>query len=142
MTNPLMLLAQMQPPTQATPPAGGAPPGGGGQPPPGGGGSSFIWIMMLLFVGMFVMMALSGRRQQKRRKEMLASIQKRDRVQTLGGVIGTVVELNDQEVVLRVDEASNTRICFARAAVQQVLSSADGQTQATPAQPQLETART
>jgi preprotein translocase subunit YajC len=39
----------------------------------------------------------------------------------VGGIIGTVVDLTSTEMVLRVDESSNTRIRFARSAVQQVL---------------------
>ena len=44
-----------------------------------------------------------------------------DRVQTVGGEIGTVVDLTESEMTLRVDETSNTRIRFARSAIQQVL---------------------
>jgi preprotein translocase subunit YajC len=38
-------------------------------------------------------------------------------------VIGSVVELDADTVVLKVDESSNTRMTFARDAVQQVLES-------------------
>jgi len=45
-------------------------------------------------------------------------------VQTVGGVIGTVVELKSDEVVLKVDDSGHTRIRFARSAIQQVLKPA------------------
>jgi preprotein translocase subunit YajC len=42
-------------------------------------------------------------------------------VQTIGGVIGTIVEVKDAEVVVKIDETTNTKIRFARSAIQQVL---------------------
>ena len=46
-----------------------------------------------------------------------------DTVQTIGGVIGSIVEVKNDSVVLKVDESSNTRITFSRSAIQQVLNS-------------------
>ena len=72
--------------------------------------------------GMILFSILGQRRDRKKREAMISAIKKHDRVQTIGGVIGSVVEVKPDYVVLKVDEASNTRITFARAAVQQVLS--------------------
>lgn len=119
-------------------PGGGAPAGGEstGQAAPGGapggsaaGGGGFGLLVPLLFglmIFMIVTSMFSGRKEKKRRAEMLASVKKRDRVQTVGGIIGTVVEMKGEEIVLKVDEGSNTRIRFARTAVQQVIKSAKG----------------
>ena len=54
---------------------------------------------------------------------MLNAIKKHDKVQTIGGVLGAVVEIKPDTVVLKVDESSNTRITFARSSIQQVLTS-------------------
>jgi preprotein translocase subunit YajC len=43
-------------------------------------------------------------------------------VQTIGGIIGTVVESRENEVVLKVDETSNTKIKFSRNAIHRVLT--------------------
>lgn len=107
------------------PPAGGAPIGGTG----GGGaapaqspfGGTFLLLMVGLMVFMIVTTIMSGRRQKKERERLLTSLKKHDRVQTHGGIIGSIVELKDTEVVLKVDAANNTRITFAKSAVQQVL---------------------
>jgi preprotein translocase subunit YajC len=101
-------------------PAGG-PAGGAG----GGGGGNFIWIMLLVMLVFIVMTSMAGRKEKRRRAALLAAVKRGDRVQTVGGEIGTIVELTDSEMVLRVDEASNTRIRFARSALQQVLQSRD-----------------
>ena len=79
--------------------------------------------LMLVVVAMFVFTMLGQRRDRKKRKTLLESIKKHDRVQTNGGLIGAIVEVRSDTVVLKVDEASNTRITFARSAIAQVLSS-------------------
>jgi preprotein translocase subunit YajC len=99
-------------------PAGSPAPGGAAPANPFGG---MIWIFLLVIILMFVMTSMTGRKQEKQRKAMLTSVKRNDRVQTVGGIIGTVIELTEHEMVLRVDESSNTRIRFARSALQQLL---------------------
>jgi len=76
-----------------------------------GGGSSLT--MNVLFLGLMfaVFYFLIIRPQQKRSKEhkqLLSDLSKGDRVVTSGGIFGTVVGVQDEVVVLRVDE--NTKI--------------------------------
>jgi preprotein translocase subunit YajC len=98
----------------------GASPGAGAEPTGGFGGGIF-WIVILMFVVLMLMTTMSGRKQRKERDKLVAGAKRNDRVQTVGGIIGTIIELTDNEMVLRVDETSNTRIRFARSAIQQVL---------------------
>lgn len=139
-TQPALYPADFSPAwiAQAPPVAGEAAPtttgegapltGQGGAPAqpqsPFGGGFLFLMLGLLLF--MIVMSSMGQRKEKKKRAELLASLGKHDRVQTAGGVIGTIVELRDQEVVVKVDESTNTKIRFARSAVQQVLKKAGG----------------
>ena len=95
---------------------------GGGAPPPSGFGNQFILIMVVVLVAMILFSIFGQRKEKKRRAAMLSAISKHDKVQTIGGVVGSVVEVKNDQVVLKVDESSNTRITFARSAVQQVLS--------------------
>ena len=87
---------------------------------PGGGG--FMIMMMVLLGTMILFTFVSGRREKKKRAELLGSIKKHDKVMTIGGVMGTVVELKDDSVVLKVDETSNTRITFSKTAISQVIA--------------------
>lgn len=110
-------------PTSATTqqPAGAPPPGA--RPP--AQDSSFMLIFAMLLAVMVFMMVMRSRREkreQEKRAQMLANLSKNDRVMTIGGVIGTVVSVKDNAVVLKVDESTNTRMTFARRAIQQVLS--------------------
>lgn len=85
------------------------------------GGSGFLIMMMVLLGTMVLFSVMSGRREKKKRAELLGSIKKHDKVMTVGGVLGTVVEMKDDAVVLKVDETSNTRITFSKSAISQVM---------------------
>jgi len=93
----------------------------GGQKP--GGGNTIIWMMLPILVIFVLMTSMGGRKERKRQAAMISSLKKRDRVQTQGGIIGIITEIKDNEVVLKVDEGSNTKIRFAKSAVQRVLRS-------------------
>lgn len=89
---------------------------------PGGIGSGFIFMLLGLMVLMFIMTGFSQKKEKRRRAEMLESLQKNDKVVTVGGVIGTVVEVKPSEITLKVDESSNTRMRFSRTAIQGVVT--------------------
>ena len=81
---------------------------------------------MLLLVGvvflvMILMQVFAGRKEKKRREEMLGGLRRGDRVQTIGGMLGSVAEVRDDEVVLKVDESTNTKVRVVRSAIQNVL---------------------
>ncbi|HOA72344.1 MAG TPA: preprotein translocase subunit YajC [Phycisphaerae bacterium] len=86
------------------------------------GGGEGLWIGLILMLVVFYAIMLSGsRKEKKRRQEMLANIKKNDRVMTIGGIIGSVVSVNDSEVSLKVDESANVKITVIRSAIQRVL---------------------
>ncbi len=106
----LTLLAQgTQPAT--TQPTGGA-----------GGLLSNPLIPLLAMIAVFWFIMSRGRSKERQKYEqMLNALKRNDRVQTIGGVIGTVVEVRENEVVLKVDESSNTKMRFNRQAIKEVL---------------------
>lgn len=110
---------------------GPAAPGQQGAPPPGpgtGGTQGFFnpvfLMLLLLLVFMILSTVMSSRREKRRVAEMLGGLKRGDRVQTLAGMIGTVHEVKEDAVVLRVDEATGTKIQFAKTAVQHVIKQA------------------
>ncbi|MEM1185170.1 MAG: preprotein translocase subunit YajC [Planctomycetota bacterium] len=117
-------------------PAGGGTPiegaDGAGQTPgatnsQGSGGMDLIFPLLIgMMLIMIISTMMSGRKEKKRRAEMLSSVQRQAKVQTIGGVIGTVAEVRDTEIVVIVDRATNTRLTFAKTAIQQVLSEGRG----------------
>ncbi|MEM1423390.1 MAG: preprotein translocase subunit YajC [Planctomycetota bacterium] len=96
---------------------------GGGQTGGGGFGSFFLLAMLGLMAFMIVSSIFAGRKQKKQRAEMLSSMGKHDRVMTNGGMIGTIVEMKEREIVLRIDDESGARAHFSKDAVLNVLKS-------------------
>lgn len=115
MVNVLALLAQ----SDALPPSGPPSP----TAPPGAGGST---LLLALMVAMVVFMLLSARSQRRRerteREQLYSRLNKNERVLTIGGVIGTIVSVKDNEVVLKVDESTNTRMTFVKSAIQRIIT--------------------
>lgn len=121
-----------------TVPGIGTPAGGGaveGQPLSGGGtgpattqpspfGNFLLPMMLLVVVFMIFSTMMSSRREKKRTAEMLGALKRGDRVLTAGGMIGTVHEVREDSIVLRVDDVSGAKAHFTRGAVQQVLKTA------------------
>jgi preprotein translocase subunit YajC len=81
----------------------------------------FAPLMALLLIVM--VFNLRGKKnEQRQREEMLGGMKRGDRIQTIGGVLGTVVDVRDNEVVVKVDESSNTKMTFIRTAIHRVLT--------------------
>jgi preprotein translocase subunit YajC len=104
-----------------------------GQIPPAGTGgpgttqpafNPLFLMLLLVIVFMIVTTMMSSRREKRRVSSMIGALKRGDRVQTLAGMIGTIHEVKDDSIVLRVDETTGTRIHFAKSAVQAVLKSA------------------
>ncbi len=77
--------------------------------------------LVLAMVLLWWIMSRGRSKERRRYEQMLASLKKNDRVQTIGGILGTVVDVRDREVVLKVDEANNVKIRFNRTAIKEVL---------------------
>lgn len=89
--------------------------------PPGGGGMTFLIGIMLFFMVFMIMSQRGKKKEQRERKNLLDNLTKNDRVMTIGGILGTVVTVREHEVVLKVDESSNTKVTFLKKSIQQVL---------------------
>lgn len=81
------------------------------------------WVPLLLgIVVLYFFVFRSKRNEDRKRKDMLAQLKRGDRVQTIGGILGSVVEANETSVLLKVDESSNAKIRFSRSAVHRVMT--------------------
>lgn len=84
---------------------------------------------ILTFVAMvaifYFLIFMPMRRQQKNQKQMLKTLENGQTVLTSGGIIGTIVAVNDDTLILRI-KPDNLKIQVARSAVTNVVSS-DGQ---------------
>ena len=80
------------------------------------GGTTWIWIV-LMFVLMYFLLFRGPQKQKQQRKQLVQSLRKNDRVQTIGGIIGTIVDIKGDEITLKVDESNNTKIKVASTAI-------------------------
>ena len=99
-------------------------PTGPAKPPasPFGGGGFIIALMLAMVVFMIMSSRSQKKREQRKREDMYAKMAKNDRVLTIGGVLGTVISVKDNEVVVKVDESTNTRMTFLKSAIQRVVT--------------------
>ncbi|MGB7346121.1 MAG: preprotein translocase subunit YajC [Pirellulaceae bacterium] len=69
---------------------------------------------LILPIGLFLIFYLTFLAPERKRKaeeaKMMSTLEKNDRVITVGGIHGTVVSTGDGVVTLRIDENGNTRI--------------------------------
>lgn len=101
----------------------GATPQPAKQPGKGKGfGGSEWWLPVMIggFILLYIWMSRGKKKEQRRRKEMLEALKKGDKITTIGGIVGTVMNVKDDEVTMKVDETTNTRMTFARWAVRGV----------------------
>ena len=70
-----------------------------------------FWIMMiLLFVIMWAFMIRPQRKQQKELEKFRNELKKGDRVVTAGGIYGTVDEIKERSVLIKVDGEVKLRV--------------------------------
>ncbi len=87
---------------------------------------------LVIILIVFYLMDSPRRREQSRRDQMLKNMKKNDRVSTIGGILGTVVNISTdgKEVTLKVDD--NTRIRFRRSAIADVFADEAAESAAKP----------
>ncbi len=83
------------------------------------------WLLPLLIVVMLFFLfssSKSKKTEQRARDDMLKNLKRGDRVLTAGGIYATVVDVRDLDVVLKVDEGTNTKVKFSRDAIKRVVT--------------------
>ena len=78
---------------------------------PKAGSSWSMWIMLaLVFVVMWFFMIRPQRKQQKELDNFRKSLRKGDKVVTIGGIFGTVVEIKEDSILMEVDNNVKIRV--------------------------------
>jgi preprotein translocase subunit YajC len=97
---------------------------------PTGGLTGMLPMMAVIFVLGYFLLVAPARKQKKQQEQLLSNIKRNDKVITSGGVIGVVVDvrdkkdedINEDEVILRVDENSNSRMRVLKSSIVRVFS--------------------
>ena len=85
-------------------------------------GADIFLLIGGMFVVMYFFMIRPQKKRQKQQQQMQTDLQKNARIRTIGGIIGTVVDVRDDEVVIKIDEASNTKMRITKGAIGKVLT--------------------
>jgi len=92
-----------------------------------GGSGSMILLMQFVAIGFifYFLLIRPQRKEQQRHREMLDQLKKGDEVITAGGIVGTVVHIQDDRLTIKT--AENTRLVIQRSRIAQVLSGRAGE---------------
>lgn len=78
------------------------------------------WPILLMVVIFYFLLWRPQKKQQKERANLLGNLKKGQKIVTIGGIYGEIVELDDEKVKVQVSE--KVELTFARTAVANVLS--------------------
>lgn len=83
----------------------------------------FPLVLGLLILYFFVFR--TKKKQDNDRQKLLDSVKKGDQIETIGGLIGTVVSADESTVVIKADETANVKLKFNRRAIHRVITAED-----------------
>ena len=78
--------------------------------------------LVLIFVVFYFLLIRPQQKKMKAHREMIGAIKRGDKVLTAGGIIGTVVKVEESEDVLLVEIAKDVRVRVARGTISDLLS--------------------
>ncbi len=91
----------------------------------GGGGSLLVTLLpfVLMFVIFYFLLIRPQQKKQRSRGAMLNALKKGDKVTTIGGLHGTISEITDDIIVLKVNDV--TKLTFDRSSINNVSARAE-----------------
>jgi preprotein translocase subunit YajC len=80
----------------------------------------FVLPIILVVAFVYFFMIRPQKREQEAKEKLLGGLKKNDRVVTTGGMYGTIVNIKDDEITLRVDDQMKVKIRFMKSAISRV----------------------
>lgn len=87
---------------------------------PAAGMGSLLPMMLIMFAVVYFLMIRPEQKKQKERQSMLGAMKKGDRVLTSSGILGTVGNVKDTTVMVKI--AENTIVEFSKSAITQIVN--------------------
>lgn len=79
-----------------------------------------MFLPMLLIFGVFYLFIIRPQqKREKERKSLIGGVKKGDKVITIGGIHGTVVQVDETTVIAQVD--TNAKLRFEKSAIGQIV---------------------
>jgi preprotein translocase subunit YajC len=91
---------------------------------PGGSFATGLVPIILMIAIFYFLVFMPMRKQQSKQKQMIKALQNGQTVLTSGGIIGTIIAVNDDTLILRI-KPDNLKIQVARSAVTSVVAGDD-----------------
>ena len=86
---------------------------------PGGGGSAGLlqamFPLLLIFVIFYFILIRPQQKKQRTHREMLSALKTGDQIVTVGGIYGTIVDIDETKVKIKI--AENVKIDVARSSI-------------------------
>ncbi len=95
-------------------------------PKPGFAPTQIIFLLVMVAI-MYLLLFRGPKKKQQEHRKMVSALSKNDRVRTIGGIFGTVLDVRDDEIVLKIDESNNTKMRISPSAVATVLKDTKNQ---------------
>lgn len=90
------------------------------QQAPANGLMTMLPMILIFLVCMYLIVIRPQKKEEKKRMDMINSLQKGDKVITIGGIIGKIAKIQNDEYELQVDDTTKTKITFQRFAIRSV----------------------
>ena len=71
---------------------------------------SYLFPLALIFLIFYFILIRPQQKQQKEFKKMLESLKKNDQIVTVGGIHGTIINVKDKTLVVRIDDNARVEI--------------------------------
>jgi preprotein translocase subunit YajC len=89
----------------------------------GGGNPLMTFLPFVAIIAIFYFLIIRPQnKKQKETQKMLSALKKGDKIVTIGGIHGTIQNVKEQTVIVKVDE--DTKLEFSRSAISTVLTAA------------------
>ena len=83
---------------------------------------NMLVIMVPMIILFYFLLIRPQRKQESQRRAMIDSLRKNDRVLTNGGLYGTVTNVMDDEIAIRVDDERKVTVRIAKNAISAVVN--------------------
>jgi preprotein translocase subunit YajC len=87
----------------------------GAQGQQGAAGSSFFFMLIAIFAIFYFLMIRPESRRRKERQQMIESLQRHDKVVTIGGLYGEIQDVHEDRVVIKI--AEDVKVEVAKSAI-------------------------
>jgi len=91
------------------------------------GDGNSIWSIVsivAIFGIMYAVLIIPQRRQKKKKDEMLSALQEGDVVESIGGIVGEVINISDDDITIA-SGVDKTKLVFRKGAIGNVRKKAD-----------------